>query len=140
MNKADDTCTTFTGAVDYGPFNVKAVAIDASGGKWFGTYGGGVSYLDDNESPWFVADDIWTTFTADDDGLADDSVLAVAIDASGGKWFGTYWVSCLNDNETPINKGDDTWTIYDYDDGLVGGVQAIAIDASGESGLGRTMG
>ena len=88
MNKADDTCTTFTGAVDYGPFNVKAVAIDAS----------------------------------------------------GGKWFGTYWVSCLNDNETPINKGDDTWTIYDYDDGLVGGVQAIAIDASGESGLGRTMG
>ena len=37
--------------------NVQSIAIDGSGNKWFGTYGGGISKFDGNN---------WTTFTAVD--------------------------------------------------------------------------
>jgi ligand-binding sensor domain-containing protein len=57
-----------------------AIAIDASGNKWFGTWGGGVSKFDGTT---------WTTYNSSNSGLAYNSVQAIAIDASGNKWFGT---------------------------------------------------
>jgi ligand-binding sensor domain-containing protein len=58
---------------------VTAIAIDAAGHEWFGTYGGGVSHFDGTT---------WTTYTTAD-GLASNGVSAIAIDAAGHRWFGT---------------------------------------------------
>jgi ligand-binding sensor domain-containing protein len=130
-NKADDTWVTFTTTDGLAYNYVQEVAIDASGGKWFATNGGGVSYLNDSGTPTNKADDTWVTFTTSD-GLASNYVQEVAIDASGAKWFGAGKVSYLDDNGTPTNKTDDTWTTFTTTDGLAGySVTAIAIDASG---------
>ena len=61
--------------------SVPSIAIDGSGDKWFGTFGGGVSKFD--------GDTTWTTYNTSNSGLADNSVLAIAIDGSGNKWIGT---------------------------------------------------
>ncbi len=58
---------------------VDAIAIDASGNKWFGTYYG-VGKFDGTN---------WTTYNTSNSDLADNDVHAIAIDASGNKWFGT---------------------------------------------------
>ena len=60
---------------------VSAIAIDASGDKWFGTWVGGISKFDGVN---------WTTYNASNSGLASNFVNAIAIDASGNKWFGTF--------------------------------------------------
>ena len=140
-NKEDDTWTTFNTP------NLRNITIDASGGKWFTTYinpfGGGVRYLDDNGTPRYTTDDIWTTFSTTD-GLADNSVFAIAIDGSGNKWFATYFnggISCLDDNGTPSNKADDTWTTFTTADGLVDNDSlSIFIDASGGKWFGSEGG
>jgi len=33
----------------------------------------------------------WTTYNTSNSGLTDNQVVAIAIDASGNKWFGTWW-------------------------------------------------
>jgi ligand-binding sensor domain-containing protein len=58
---------------------VKAIAIDASGNKWFGTSLGGSKF--DGKH--------WKTYDTSNSGLANDWVLAIAIDSSGNIWFGT---------------------------------------------------
>lgn len=35
------------------------------------------------------AGDRWVTYNTNSGGLADDSVVAIAIDVNGNKWFGT---------------------------------------------------
>ncbi len=62
---------------------VKAIAIDSSSIKWFGT-GGGVSKFDSYS---------WTIFDTSNSGLANNHVAAIAFDYSGDKWFGTVGVS-----------------------------------------------
>lgn len=131
-NKADDTWTTFTTADGLINNYVRVIAFDASGGKWFGATGDGVSYFDDNGTPTNKADDTWTSFTIWD-GLADQYVDAIAIDSAGGKWFGTLeGVNYLDDNGTPSNKSDDAWVTFTESDGLVyDGTRDIVIDSSG---------
>ena len=140
-NKTDDVWTTFTTTDGLINNYVRVVAIDASGGKWFGATGDGVSYLDDNGTPSNKADDTWTSFTVAD-GLADQYVDAIAIDASGGKWFGTLdWVNYFDDNGTPSNKADDTWITFDTSDGLASaGIPDIQIDQSGGKWFGQAGG
>ena len=130
-NKSDDAWTSFTTADGLVNNRVNTIAIDSSGGKWFGT-GGGVSYLDDNGTPDNKSDDTWTSFTTAD-GLVNNRINAAAINSSGGKWFGTGdGVSYFDDNGTPDNKADDTWTSFTTADGLVHRwVHAIAIDSGG---------
>ena len=48
---------------------------------WIGTYDGGLSRVD--------ADGRWQRFTAEQDGLPSDIVLALATDAAGQVWVGT---------------------------------------------------
>ena len=51
----------------------------------------------------------WTNYTAED-GLADNGVNSIAIDAQGNKWFGT---------SAGVSKFDGTtWTTYTTADGL----------------------
>jgi ligand-binding sensor domain-containing protein len=62
---------------------VRAVAIDGLGRKWFGT-SRGVSMLSADGCT-------WTTYTAASthNGLGSDDVTAVAVDCTGAIWFGT---------------------------------------------------
>jgi ligand-binding sensor domain-containing protein len=131
------TYTTADGLVDS---VVNAIAIDAEGNKWFGTgvidwYDGhcvgGVSKFDDST---------WTTYT-EADGLVNNYVNAIVIDAKGNKWFGTSsGVSKLsaegptvnlyifpNNHEVSFEAGDTTfsvssnidWTVTDDADWLI---------------------
>ncbi len=59
---------------------VKAIAIDQQGQKWFGTRGG-VSKFDGTN---------WTTYNTSTSGLASNLVNAIAVDNEGNKWFGTH--------------------------------------------------
>jgi len=70
----------------------------------------------------------WTTYTTED-GLANNRVTDIAIDAEGNKWFGT----CNG-----VSKFDGTnWTTYNTLDGLVHNVvNVIAIDAEGNKWFG----
>jgi hypothetical protein len=103
---------------------VNAIASDPAGNMWFGIkseyaedcYGvGGVSKFDGAN---------WTTYTTAD-GLADDSVTAIASDSAGNMWFGTEGYG--------VSKFDGThWTTYITSDGLAGNwITAIASDPAG---------
>ncbi|KPK95541.1 hypothetical protein AMJ80_05010 [bacterium SM23_31] len=94
--------------------DVKAVAIDADGTKWFGTRGGGVFTFDGFN---------WASYGTED-GLVHSRVQAIKIDSDGNKWFGTYG---------GVSKFDgNTWTNYKTTDGLVEErVYAIAIEEEG---------
>ena len=138
FDKDDDTWTTFTTADGLASNSVYAIAVDGRGWLWFGMgnwwFGGaGVSVLDDGGTPFDKGDDTWATFTTAD-GLADNNVIAIAVDRGGQLWFGTHGagVSVLDDGGTPFYKGDDTWTTFAESDGLVdNSVWAIAEDGGG---------
>lgn len=109
-NKTDDTWTTFNSLDGLGYNWLQKIAIDSSGGKWIGTSGDGIKYLDDNGSPTYKGDDTWVTFTKTD-GLTSDWVGEIEIFTSGEKWFSTgNGISCLDDKGTPLDKTDDKWT------------------------------
>jgi ligand-binding sensor domain-containing protein len=109
---------------------VNAITIDVEGNKWFGSgsdiwrygdIGGGVSKFDGTT---------WTNYTTED-GLANNTVYAIAIDAEGNKWFGTMG---------GVSKFDGTdWTTYTSDGLASNCINAIAIDAQGNKWFG-TMG
>ena len=132
----------FTTVDGLGDNYVDAIAVGDGGRLWFGTYGGGVSVLDDGGTPFDKGDDIWTTFTTTD-GLAGNYVDVITVDGNGRLWFGTgSWsitsgrggrgVSVLDDGGTPFDKGDDTWATFTIYDGLCSdSVSAIAVDGEG---------
>jgi ligand-binding sensor domain-containing protein len=74
----------------------------------------------------------WSAFTVTD-GLVSNDVLAVAVDSSRYKWFGTNGsgVSRLDDKGT-ASRGDDVWTTFTTTHGLAGDlVTAVAAAADG---------
>jgi ligand-binding sensor domain-containing protein len=75
------TSTTYTTGRELPAFSLQDVAIDDFGNPWFATWGGGVSTLD-------RATDQWTHYTAAN-GLLDDHVAFIRVDAENNKWFGT---------------------------------------------------
>jgi len=107
------------GQESYNPNYVFAVQVDVLGrGVWFGTWGGGVSLFD--------GDQTWTTYTAAD-GLAGNIVYSIAQSPDGTLWFGT--------NGGVTRFDGKTWQSYRH--GLVGqNVYAIAIDPGGQVWLG----
>jgi hypothetical protein len=118
-----------------------SLTFDASGGKWFGTANHKVSYFDDNGTPTNKADDTWTSFTKLD-GLVDMPIVAIAIDAVGGKWFASAeGARYLDDNGTPTNKSDDVWVTFTETDGLgCDNIWDIVIDTSGGIWVGGKCG
>lgn len=89
--------------------------------RWFATYSGG-SLLDDGGTPLDKADDAWVTFT-ESDGLVDNYLSTVAVDADSSAWFGTdkiddqgnesgSGISVLDNNGTLFTKTDDIWITY----------------------------
>jgi len=91
------------------------------GYTWAATDGGVVCYSASQQAK-------FTTL----DGLADNSVLAIAVDSSGRLWFGTDpGVSVLDYGGTPFDKRDDAWVTFTIADGLAGYyVRAIALDSA----------
>jgi ligand-binding sensor domain-containing protein len=144
FNTSDDTWQTFTTTHGLASNSVYAIAIDGNGYKWFGTWYGGVSVLDDNGTPFDASDDTWQVFDTAD-GLVGLLVNAITIDETGHKWFGTVGtlggVSVLNDNGTPFNKADDTWQAFAAADGLGSNfINAIVIDENGHKWFGTDSG
>jgi len=88
FDKGDDAWATFTIADGMASNIVFTIARDGGGRWWFGTYGGGVSVLDNRGTPFDKGDDVWTNFTSAD-GLADNDVGPIAVDDGGHLWFGT---------------------------------------------------
>jgi streptogramin lyase len=82
------------------------------GNIWIGTCDAGVSEFDGAN---------WTTYTTSD-GLANNRINIIAIDAEGNKWFGS--------EGGGVSRFDGTnWTTYTTSDGLIDNrVYAIAID------------
>jgi ligand-binding sensor domain-containing protein len=126
---------TYTTADGLASNNVNAIATDPEGNIWFGCemwwddwqhkyIGGGVSKFDGIN---------WATYNTAD-GLASNNVHAIAIDAEGNKWFGTW--------DGGVTKFDGTtWTTYDTVDGLASNnVHTIAIDAEGNKWFGISDG
>ncbi len=99
--------------------DVRSIAIDSDGSKWFATAGGGVSRFDGTN---------WSTYTTAD-GLASRYVHAIAIDGDGSKWFGT---------SGGVSKFDGAlWTNYTTADGLASdSIRSIAIDRDGSKWFG----
>ena len=122
--------TTLDGLADN---RVNGIAEDSGGRWWFGTYSGGVSMLDDGDTPFDKGDDAWTSFTTTD-GLADIHVDTIVEDSRGRLWFGTEsrGASVLDDGSTPFDKMDDTWATFTTADGLAhNNVYVIAADDRG---------
>ena len=67
---------TTSGLPDNG---ILSIAIDGSGNKWIGTYGGLAKF--DGTT--------WTVYTTSNSGLPDNRVASITIDGSGNKWIGT---------------------------------------------------
>ncbi len=144
--------------------NVYAIAIDAQGNKWIGTWGGGLAKFDGTT---------WTTYTMANSGLRNDWVTTIAIDAQGNKWIGTYdgltkfdgttWTTNYSNSGSPNNyvyaitidsqgnkwigignglvKFDDTtWTGCNNSGFLNSVVYSITIDAQGNKWIGTSSG
>ena len=101
---------------------VNAVAIEGNY-IWAGTTGGVVK--------WNIDDSSYIKYTTAD-GLADNRVLAMAIDLAGNKWF------CTSEG---ISRFDGTnWTTYTINNGLADNVNSIAIDSEGHIWFGTNRG
>lgn len=59
---------------------VRNITVDASGGTWAGTYGGGAAYKAAGATT-------WTVYTTSNSALQSDYVVDVAVDKNGGVWF-----------------------------------------------------
>lgn len=87
------------------------LAIDASGNKWIGSNGQGISKFDGSN---------WTVFSKTS-GLANNSVTSSCLDNNGLKWFGT--------NAGLSSFNDTTWVKYDISNGLINNsIKSIAIN------------
>jgi uncharacterized repeat protein (TIGR01451 family) len=118
------TWTHYTTADGLAADEVRSIAIDANGNKWFGTYNGGVSKFDGIN---------WTTYTTAD-GLFNNTIRYIYVDKSGSVWvasgLGGYG----------LDKYDGSiWTAYDSV--LTGNpVTSIAQDIYGNMWFGAAFG
>lgn len=107
---------------------ITAMAIDAQGNKWFGTYFGEVVKFDDIN---------WTVYTKSNSKLTGDFIKSIAIDNQDIVWIGT--VDLNNSFKSELVKFDNTnWTVYNNSNsGLpYAGITDIAIDGHGNKWIG----
>ena len=110
FDKSDDTWTQFTTSDGLVNNYVYAVALDEPAGQvWAGSWGYGLSRLDNAGTVEEKSDDTWTTF-ATDDPLPDNHVYAV-LPEGDHTWVGTY---C---GGLSVTDGE-TWTTFTSADGL----------------------
>jgi len=88
------------------------VAVDEQNNIWFAFNGNsdGVGILDYNGTLTDTGDDTWHYYNT---GLVDNSVLGVAVDSRGDKWFATdKGLSRLDDGGDPFDGLNDTWESF----------------------------
>ena len=82
LNKATGEMVFYNKVNSELPSNyVTALAIDAQGNLWIGTWGGGLARFDGVS---------WKVYNTSNSGLPNNAVWALAIDAQGNKWIGTW--------------------------------------------------
>jgi ligand-binding sensor domain-containing protein len=102
--------------------NIKCIAIDKNGNKWFGS-DSGVSVFNDKN---------WTTYNTYS-GLVSNKVNVITADSDGHIWIGT-------DLGVSMFDGDN-WTLYSTENGLENNnINSIAIDAEGKKWFGTNGG
>jgi|GEM_PF-685737 ligand-binding sensor domain-containing protein len=107
------------GASGYNPNYIVSSVIDQKGIKWFGTWGGGLSRFDGKK---------WKNYTTQD-GLAGNTVNAIALDPNGILWIGT-------NNGVSRYDGKNFKTFQTMDGLLSNSVFAVAIDEDGAKWFG----
>jgi ligand-binding sensor domain-containing protein len=115
----DSHFTTYTlpeGLVDNW---ITAIASDASGNTWFGTFEGAVSKFDGTT---------WTTYTSAN-GLPSINSSTIASDPAGNVWFGT--------DGGVIKYNGDSWTTFTL---AANSITAIASDPKGNIWVGIELG
>ena len=130
---------SFTATTDVGFPNspITIIVIDEVGRKWFGTYGGGVSVLDDKGTLAEKSDDLWVTFrsASEDDVMYgfSDIIYGIAVDGTGLTWLTGHGhqVSVLDDGGTPSDEDDDRWVAFTFANGLAGIANKVFIDEAG---------
>jgi len=106
-------------ASGYNPNYIVSSVIDSQGTKWFGTWGGGLSRFDGKT---------WKNFTTRD-GLAGNTVNALALEDNGVLWIGT------NNGVSRYHQGK--FTTFRTMDGLISNsVFAIAVEEDGTKWFG----
>ena len=111
------------GKETYNENYIFTILIDSKGGKWFGTWGGGVSRFDGTH---------WTNYTTKQ-GLSGNVVYALERDASGVIWAGT--------NHGVSRFDGIQWRSHTKADGLIGDdVYAVAMDPEGNVWIGQRGG
>jgi ligand-binding sensor domain-containing protein len=110
-------------AEGYNPNYILAAAVDHQNGKWFGTWGAGLSRFDGKT---------WTTYT-DKNGLPGNFVSDIRVDADGSVWVAT---------DGGIGRfKDGRWDDFTSRDGLLDDpVFAVSIDPSGMKWFGTFNG
>ena len=120
---------------------VFSIAIDRSGVKWIGTWGGGLSRFDSHDTTVRVSEAAgqaqWRNYTTDD-GLAGNIVYAVDIDGRNVLWIGTNHGLSRFD---PQAKAGEQWQRWGVEEGLLGeDVYAVAAAPSGSVWIGQKGG
>ncbi|MBI3811869.1 MAG: regulator [Nitrospirae bacterium] len=111
------------GKETYNENYIFSILIDPGGGKWFGTWGGGVSRFDGMH---------WTNYTTKQ-GLSGNVVYALKRDAAGVIWAGT--------NHGLSRFDGIQWRSLTKADGLAGDdVYSIAMDPEGNVWVGQRGG
>lgn len=104
---------------------IKEIAIDSNGHKWFGSIDGIVK----------LEDSSWSVYNTSNTPLPSNGVLEIAIDKYGKKWIsvGSYgWFTFRKGGLLTFD--DTTWTVvYDYNNSGIGAdfFNAIAFDDAG---------
>lgn len=115
---------------------VRAITLDNKGGAWIGTYGGGISYIDNTGK-------ITTYNTSSEISLPGTYVNDIAIDESGGVWLTLGGMTSENQKGLAYLK-DGKLTQYTVENTngklLSDFVQSVEIDSEGIVWLGTAKG
>lgn len=90
----------------------QALAIDAQGHVWVGTFNAGIFVLEDEE---------WRTYTTANSYLSSNKIRAIEMDGQGRVWVATEWgLNILDDGEWRVYRMDNA-ALSDHD------IQSLAV-------------
>ena len=140
-DKNDDNVLNFSRYDGLAHNEFSAIAVDGLNRKWFAYINedkAGVSILDESGTPFDKEDDRWFYIPSSGclncAGLNNDTIPAMAADATDYLWFGNGELNVLDHGGTPGDTSDDLWQVYTSADGhgyLNSSANTIYFDAAG---------
>jgi len=122
-----NTAVFYDKVTDGLPVNdIRAIAIDRNGGRWIGTYGGGVASFKNGT---------WTIYSSLNSRLPEDKIISVAVDSNDIVWIGTESSGLVKFNGTD-------WTIFtSANTNLISNyIFSLAVDQSSSVWIGTDAG